>query len=134
MSLKVPDAGELTLLGYLRAQLSGFAVLRLYVNDKVPADADVTGSYTEASFPGYAPQTLSGFTPPATVSGAGQTQANAVTWTVNGPTGQQVYGYFVTDNVGNLLWAERDPSAPIPMNATGNSYTVTARLSLSTQF
>lgn len=33
-----------------------------------------------------------------------------------------VYGYYVVDDEGELLWAERDPNGPVPMFYAGNLY------------
>jgi hypothetical protein len=134
MSLKIPDISELTLLGYIRSQIVSGCLLHLYTNDKVPADGDTLASYTEASFGGYAPAPVSGWTQPAQQAGAARMQASPVTFTVAGPPGALIYGYFVTDPGGNLLWAERDPQAPVNMQTVGNSYTITPVFTMHSEF
>lgn len=136
VTLKVPDASEAILLGYIRAGLGATCVLRLFVNDHVPADADDETDYTEASFPGYAPVTLTSWGLVTTAAGTAQIAHPAASWTrsAGGGAGDQVYGYYVTDAAGDLLWSERDPAAPVPMNVAGYSYSVLARLTLHTEF
>jgi hypothetical protein len=44
-----------------------------------------------------------------------------------------VYGYFVTNVAGDVVYAERDPSAPVAMNAGGKTYTVFSRFTLNSE-
>jgi len=136
VSLKVPDAGELLLLGYLRSQFNGVACrCRLFQNDKVPADADVASNYTEATFTSYAFQNAQSWVAPTSSGGVAQITHPTLTWTVGAVgVGNQIYGYYITDGTGQLLWAERDPNAPINMAATGNTYAVTLALTFHSEF
>jgi len=104
MALLVPDEGEAAMLELILAENTG---LRLYTNDKTPAEGDGTADYTEASEAGYSAATLTG----------GSWTVATDTGTTSGTYAQQdfefteaatVYGYFVTDSAGStLLWAER---------------------------
>jgi hypothetical protein len=61
MALNFPDAGEnLALESIVNKTAPQNLVLRLYSNNITPSDTDVTGTYTEATFPGYAAITLAG--------------------------------------------------------------------------
>ena len=136
MTLKIPDASELTLLGYLRTQFNGVACrCRLFQNDRVPADGDTAASYQEANFTGYALQNAQSWSAPASSGGAAQMTHPTLTWVVGTVgVGNLVYGYYITDNAGVLLWAERDPNAPVPMNASGNSYAITPAFTFHSEF
>lgn len=109
--------------------------VHLFVNNITPAVGDVLGSYTEASFTGYAAQSLVTWgtitvgSHIATMTAAANTFTRTATGTV-----QTVYGYYVTDNTNTvLLWAERDVNAPINIINNGDSYTVTATMTAKDQ-
>lgn len=104
--------------------------LRLFANNITPADTDVVGDYTEATFTGYAAI--------ATVSwGAAYLNANNIaqideivrTFTQTGTTVvNNIYGYYLTAPGGALVFAERNPAGPIAMAATGATYSVQCRM------
>ena len=87
----------------------------LFKNDRTPKPADVIGDYTEADFSGYdGVKNLTAWTAAVTIAGHGSSSANGVTWTHNGgPTDNLIYGVFVIDNTGALVWAERNPFGPV---------------------
>ena len=117
MALKVPNAGELELLDkMLSAALSTDEkyLLRLYQNDKTPADADGTVDYNEATFTDYYSRTLDRFQWTSAVAGGnGNTKAESSygsgpeSWTC-GASGNTIYGYWVEGATSlKCLWAER---------------------------
>lgn len=139
MALKVPDVGELLLLNILTAnEAESFNTLtmRLYQNNKVPADADVLADYTEADFSGYLAQAFTNWGAALTTANKAQSQADSIDSTHNGgPTNNNIFGYYVTDSANTkLYWAERDPAAPTVINANGQKFTVVPRFTLSTEF
>ena len=135
MSLKIPNVGELVILDQLRGAWGNTLILHLYQNNYSPVDGSVIGSFTEATFSGYATQTCASWSAAATVSGRASTSATARTFTNStGSVGNSIYGYYVTDGSGNLMWAEADPSAPVGMNNPGDSYTVTPTFTFATEF
>jgi hypothetical protein len=98
-------------------------VFRLFTNNITPASGDVIGSYTEAAFAGYVPVSGAGITWSApTVSGlVANTNGTNITFNNTSVSTQTVYGVFVTDPSGTILYfAERDPGAPINIPAAGN--------------
>ena len=103
------------------------AVLHLYQNNHTPADADTVSAYTECTFAGYAAQSITGWTTPTATGHVSRSTATKLTFTrTSTGTTQTVYGYYVTDAGGtNLLWAELDPSSPIPITNNGDTYAVT---------
>jgi hypothetical protein len=134
LSLVVVNGGKVTLLQFLVTPLQGY-VLALYVNNRTPVITDTLANYTEASFPGYARINLTGWNT-AFLNGASKAETDELVrvFTQSSvPTPQQtVYGYLVIDNVGNLAWAELNPSGGVLMNGAGQTYTVLPRLTLDT--
>lgn len=105
------------------------AKLRLYSNNVTPSNATVLADLTESSFSGYSAVTLSGWSSPVVTAHVAQSDPSSITFTITSGTAT-VYGWYATNSAGTrLLWAQRDPSAPITLDATGlNQYTVTASL------
>lgn len=99
--------------------------LHLYANNYTPVETSVVGDFTEATFSGYSGGVaLSNWTAPAIVGGVATSAADPVDQTHNGgATSNTVYGFFVKNVAGDLVWAERDPS-PVVMNAAGQIYRV----------
>lgn len=133
MALLVPNNGE----GDALAAIVGKAaaenlVLRLYTNDITPAEADTAASYTEATFTGYAPITLTAANwtvtegAPSNASYAQQTFTSSAN-----QTPQNVYGYYFTRvTSGRIAWAERFPAGPYPIANNGDNIKVTPVLTL----
>lgn len=105
----------------------------LFQNDLTPDDASVIGDFTESDFDGYAAGAATNWTAASWDAGPGTslTEADALVFT-RGPAGgaQDVYGYFVTNFGGDLVWAERDDAAPRSMAANGDTYSLVPRLRL----
>lgn len=98
-------------------------VLRLFTNNKTPAEADTEADYTEANGYDYAAKTLTGASwtvNPGAPSSA--TYAEQV-WTFTGALGN-VYGYYYTAN-GVLVAAERFPDGPYNIQNSGDTIKVT---------
>lgn len=111
MALVTSNAGELELLDkMLKDALSSDEdyVLRLYQNDYTPDQAAVTASFTEANFTNYAATTLtrSGWASSVTTSNKAESSYATQSWTC-GSTGNTLYGYYVSNPSGTVLWAER---------------------------
>jgi hypothetical protein len=126
------DSGEKKLLDKVIGAET-FTV-HLYVNDHTPVNTDGTMAFTEATWMGYAPQALSGFTASTTNSaGKAQSTANQLTFTIgaNLPGPQNVYGWYLTDQDGILLGAERFANAPLIMQASGDNIKLTVTLTMS---
>jgi len=102
-------------------------IIRLFKNDHVPTESDTVTDYVEADFTGYASITLSNWDDPTYSSGKARIEHPQVSWTNTGAAAQDVYGYYITDASGLLLWAERDPNAPITLGPS-DTYAITARM------
>lgn len=110
MALLVPNIGEVALLRMMLKDAAPEAfVLKLFRNDRDPAEGDVAGDYQEANLAGYAPLALARATwgDPAT-DGGGVTSAIYPQQTFAFTGTGKVVGYFVVGaSSGTLLWAER---------------------------
>lgn len=113
MTLKVPNCGEARFLEHVLKQTAlEDLVLRLYANDRTPAEGDVAADYTEVAGGGYAAITLD----PADwtiVEGAPTTATQpAQTLSFTALVGN-VYGYYVTEaSSGILMKVERFSDGP----------------------
>lgn len=110
------------------------AKVRLYSNNHTPTDSDTIANYTEATFTGYAAINMPAF-PASTVTGhVASSTAASITFTLTSGS-QAIYGVYITDNAGtNLLAAIEDPNAPVTLNTTVNTYTVTLTLTAQSAF
>jgi len=96
----------------------------LFTSNTTPAEGDVLGDYTEATFDGYAPINLTG----ASVTAARITW-DGLTWTFTGTDpGQTVYGVCVYTG-STLIWVKRFDSPVTVSEASPNvNYTPTFTL------
>ena len=129
MPLIVPDVGKVELLKYaLKNAASQNQILHLYSNDPTISDLTVLTDFTEVTGSGYSQISLLGSN-----------------WTVN-PTNTTasypeqtfifsgavlVYGYYVTNTDGDLLWCERFTNAPFSIPASGGQIAITLNITLS---
>ena len=130
MAIVVVDGGESIALQLLANKIATpeNLVLRLYTNDKTPAEADVVGNYTEATGYGYAAKTLTGAS--WTVSGTAPTQIAYAkqTWTFTGALGN-VYGYYYTRVTStDLVAAERFSDGPYNIVSAGDYIDITPQI------
>lgn len=135
MSIKIVDVVEVEVL---TALLTPAHTLRLYGNDKTPANTDVAANYTEISGGGYvnkpltfANWTITAGTPTLAVYTG---QMWVFTDVIDAPG--TIYGYFVTRNTdGKLLLAERFPAANVPFSpVAGSKIVLLPRVSAESQF
>jgi len=135
MSIKVPNVSELTLLDALISGKLNGAKLRAYQNNYTPVDTSVIGDFTQATFSGYAEITLNTWTAAAlNASNKAETSMAAQTWTVAaGGVSNTVYGIYVVDAAGNLLYAEANPAGPVTLNTIGQFYSYLPRFTLKSE-
>ena len=107
--------------------------LKLFVNDYTPLQTSVAGSFTEATGGGYAAKTLTNGSFTVTV---GNDPSDAVyaqqvfTFTGALTTNPTIYGYYVVDADGTLIYAERAAASFTPAN-NGDHYDVTPKFQIS---
>lgn len=123
MALVVPNEGESWFLKLaLKDAAPGTTTIRLFKNSVTLSDSTVWADLTEATFTGYASQSLSraGWNEP-TVGSVTYINRSAVTFSCSGGS-QDVYGYAVTYTDGGttyILWAESF-SSPITISSGGS--------------
>lgn len=129
MAMVICNGGKVRLMAALIATLNTY-VLRLYKNNHTPVDTDTVADYTEANFTGYSSIPLNAWgTAFLNGSNKGQTEMSTQFFTQTGTgTTCDVYGYYVTDGSGNLIWAELNPDGVFHMVNTGSVYEVTPKL------
>lgn len=112
--LLIPDEGAVILLAkMLKDQLSTDEsyTLKLYQNNYTPVVGSTASSFTEATFGGYSPKTLTraAWQTPTIVGGVASSTYGSTpqTWTLSSSP-QTIYGYYILGAVSlKVLWAER---------------------------
>lgn len=129
MALLVTNGGEAIALSYLvnKVTTPENLVLCLYKNDITPSEADVIGTYTEATFTGYANKTLTGATWAVTPGDPTvATYPEQIFTSSLGQTSQNIYGYYLKRlGSGDLVYAERFSNGPYPIANNGDIIKVT---------
>lgn len=134
MALKVPDVGLLKLLNDRIAGWGASVTLHLFTNNYTPIAGSVIGNFTEATFPGYVAQAIGAWGAAAMVGGRAKTIGSTITNTLSVTGGPySIYGYYMTLG-GVLIWAERDPNAPISEATAGDSYSVIPVFTQASEF
>lgn len=107
--------------------------LKLFCNDITPADTDVASTYVEAVGGGYVSKTLTNGSWTVTVANDPSDALYAEQiYTFTGPltTNPTVYGYFVVDADGVLVWPEKFGTSFTPAN-NGDQIKITPKFQLS---
>lgn len=136
MAIRVPDIGERRLLQAWLDYYGTNFILHLYTNNHTPADADTDLTYVEASYDGYAPQPLTlGSVDPFPVAGRAVLTWEENTFVGDNPGGPfEVYGYYVTDELDHLLWAERFLTSPQIVSTETPIINVSVMLTLRSEY
>jgi hypothetical protein len=138
MSLVVSQKmGEILFLQYIVGLVeAGNPVLHLYTSltpdPTVDPSSSVTiGAITECSAGGYHAITLisANWTVGQDISGLTSAVYSGQTFSFG--TNATIYGYFVTDTSGNLLWLEKFPSAPFLVPPDGGTITIEPTISMN---
>ena len=132
MGLLSPDVGEVKLLSIaLGKDIQENQTLKLFSNDKTPAEGDVAGDYTEASGSGYAAKTLTKTSwSVANVGGVTTGEYAEQEFTFSGALGN-VYGYYIVGATSAvLLWAERFTGAPFDVKGATTPIKITPKITL----
>jgi hypothetical protein len=139
MALVVPNTADVLMLKYILNQLTtdgspggsgGQRVLKLFSNGNLnPAKTTEIADITELSHPDYTQKTLFGASWTIATSTAGTNTAVYSEQVFNFSSGVSVYGYYVTNATGSLLWVERFSTTPFVLTGAGE-IAVTPRLTL----
>ena len=114
MALVIPNGQEEKLLDLILNQTIS---LKLYSNNRTPANTDVAADYTEVSGGGYAAISLTFANWTSTAGSPTEaTYATHQSFTFTGASASPttVYGYYMLDDDGLLLLAERFPTSAVP--------------------
>src|SRR5437867_487466 len=116
MANVVLQQGDLQFLDRLRLTGNDLTTLKLFQHNHDPLVTDVDANYTEATFSGYVPKALGTWNAAyVNPSGQGEIDANVQVFSHNGgPAANNVYGAYVDNGAGNVVYAERFP-APVLM-------------------
>lgn len=133
MAIVVPDQkGEILLLQYIVGMVNADnPVIHLFSNDVTPSDSTVVADLNQVSgSTGYTPITLvsANWT---TTQAAGVTTAVYSSQTFSFSTLVTAYGYYITNETGQLLWLERFSGAPFEIPDGGGTITINPKLVLS---
>lgn len=132
MALVVPNIGETKLLEWILKSTGTDTVLKLYSNDYTPVAASTNGSFTEATFTGYVEKDIARTDwASATTNGSGKAEITSPDLSWSATSSQTVYGYFVQDASGNLLFAERFSSARAL--ESGDTLTISPKFTLTSE-
>lgn len=136
MALLVQNSGENLLLQWAIKDTSTpeNLTLKLYSNNVTPAADDVAGDYTEATFTGYAAETLSRASwGSVATNGSGKAEisyGSALSW--DATSAQDIYGYFVVGATsGTLVYSEKFATARALDN--GSNLTFTPKITLASE-
>jgi len=102
------------------------AKLKLFTNNVTPDNTFGTGSFTEATFTGYAAITLAAWGASSLSAHIASSLQPKQQFTITAGS-QNIYGWYITNSAGTVLLASgRDPAAPVALNSAGmNKYGVT---------
>jgi hypothetical protein len=108
-----------------QAMAAGGVEMHLFQNNVTPATSDTLATYTESTFPGYAPQPLVFLVDSGVVGNIDTCHFVGLTFTRSAGSGSEMlYGYFLVDPVsGDLLGAQLLP-VPILMSVPGQAVLV----------
>jgi hypothetical protein len=133
MTLRVPDVGEVRLLEIaLGVVAQEDQILKLYKNNYTPVEGSAAGSFTEATWSGYAAAPLLGAYWSVVTVVYGVTTASYAEQTFVSDTDQTAqlnYGYFIIGaSSGVLLWAERFTDGPYSISVNGDEIRITPKI------
>lgn len=138
MSLVVPNqSGEILFLQYIVGLVdAGNPVLHLYQDlspdpSLDPIDTTTISDLTECVASGYNSITLVSSEWSVSQDGGGVTTAFFSDQRFTFATSCRVYGYFVTDTSGQLLWLEKFRDAPYDVPVDGGAIIIKPRISMS---
>lgn len=105
-------------------------VLKLFKNNRVPAEADVETDYTEATFTGYASIALTPATWATTAGAPSDVTYPQQTFTSSaGAQNESVYGYYIIQTTsGKLVCAEKFADGPYVIVNNGDAIKVTPKV------
>jgi len=135
MTLIIPSISNETILKFIfgKLEVPNTQTLRLFKNNHNPSKNTIISNLEEATQPGYASKNLNA-SDWAVVTTGGITTALYPEREFIFTGAAQLYGYYVTTNVGGnnyLLWAEKFTNAPFILPPNGGSISVNLNIGVS---
>jgi hypothetical protein len=136
MSLVLVEQGMKEELDAMTARWGGIRFIGLFQNDLVIERTTTIDAIEPATFSGYVGlRPLMGWSAAVIRGDRAVTGAAPVNWVHNGgPLTNWIFGYYVVDPSGFLVWAERRPGSPIAMISAGQIYEVGPVFSQGSRF
>lgn len=137
MSLIIPSIAKIPMQKIWTLEVApGVLQMKLFKNDYNPVAGTILADLTVADFTGYVAKNLAGAATQAALDAGNRavTLWNLLTWTKNGVTGNTIYGYWVVDGAGSLLWVERFASGGYAMTVDGTQLQLVPQLTARSQF
>jgi hypothetical protein len=135
MTLIIPSISDETILKFIFGKISASETqtLRLFTNNHNPSKNTTLSNLSESNQTGYNPINLNA-SDWVVVTAGGVTTALYPESTFTFTGSAQVYGYYVTTNVGGnnyLLWVEKFTNAPFILPSNGGSISVNLNIGVS---
>jgi hypothetical protein len=135
MTLIIPSISDETILKFIFGKISASETqtLRLFANNHNPSKNTTLSNLSEANQSGYNSINLNASNWVVVTTG-GVTTALYPESTFTFTGSAQVYGYYVTTNVGGnnyLLWVEKFTNAPFTLPSNGGSISVNLNIGVS---
>lgn len=126
MPATCPNEGEREIANYIRIYGTPNWRMKLFANDYQPTEFSTLLDFQEAMFSGYAEQTPVYAAPAIDGNGDAAMAAAELTFVHNGGgIGLTVYGWYIMDNVSNVLIQAERLSAAKAMISLGDSIAIT---------
>lgn len=127
----------------LNVLVSNYSGLKmgLFQNNVTPSLTTSLSDLVECNFEGYTAShppdgraAVAGWSGVTFNTPSAQSTATSISWTATGgAVVNNVYGYFVINAAGVLVFFEKNPAGPVPINAAGQSYFVGLTKTLQNQ-
>jgi hypothetical protein len=133
MALVVPDEGERRMLEYIVNKSSPTNLtLRLYTNNVDLSDEGFgSGDFSEPSGNGYFANSLQGSNWVVSTTSGISVASYSIDLAFNFTAAVDLYGYYITDSSGTVMWAEEFPSPPFRMPSGGGQVVVRPQIQLN---
>lgn len=134
--VRLSDSGAIEIVDQLRAGWNGQLEVGLFKNDFIPRWDMIMSNLTPCNFSGYGGlQVTTGWSAAVMAGKRVITLAGQLTWEHDGGANQNwVFGYYVKDHAGNLLWAERFCPKEKRMAGAGDSIKVKPHFTIRNEF
>lgn len=125
MTALLNNEGRIDQLATLLTTAGSYLRVGLFTSPTTNAKTNTLASYTAATFAGYSAQTATWSSPALDGNGNATYTGSTVTFTSTGASPTNViYGYYLYQSGTGKVWYSELFSAPVTINASGQSITV----------